>query len=254
MEQRGNNPFTRESGPAMQEPGSTLSMRVRIDDEAHPDTRPDEIVEYRWDRIIGAILVLVLLVAGVAGGGWYLMAPKPTPAPLFTPVPVIIPVDRPSPGKAVEPPPSVAALKEAPGQPTGDNAPASGTAQPEPPIIGATPARVRILSDKLVRARLTRDVADQEPAGTASALIPMNARGLIRVYLFTEMEGLKGQTIHHDWYLDDEHMARVTMRPRSERTTGSSSKFIDQHMRGNWRVEVTTDQGEQLARTEFGVR
>lgn len=236
----------------MQEPASTLSMRVSIDDEAHPDSRPDEIVEYRWDRIIGAILVLVLLLAGIAGGGWYLTAPQPTTAPLFAPVPVVVPVDRPDPAKAAEPTPTVVALDDVPGR--SSETPAPGEAKSRPPVVDATPSLVRILSDKLVRARLTRDVIDQEPVGTASALIPMNARGLIRVYLFTEMEGLKGATIHHDWYLDDQRMARVTIRPQGERIVASSSKFIDQHMRGDWRVEVTTDQGEPLARSEFGVR
>lgn len=249
MEQYGNDQSASEDGTVMQEPASTLSMRVRIDDEAHSAPRPDEIVEYRWDRIIGALLALVLLVAG---GGWYLMAPQPTPAPLFTPVPVIIPVDRPSPGKAIEPPATVVALEDAPGR--ASETPAPEETKSRPPIVGATPSRVSILSDKLERARLTRDVVDREPVGTAPALIPMNARGLIRVYLFTEMAGLKGATIHHDWYLEGQRMARVTIRPQSERIVASSSKFIDQHMRGDWRVEVITDQGEQLARTEFGVR
>ncbi|TDT40191.1 hypothetical protein DES49_1955 [Halospina denitrificans] len=228
-------------------------MRVYIDD-THHDHQAEEIIEYRWDRIIGAMLALVLLLAGTVGG-WYLMRPSPTPAPLFTPVPVIVPVDRPEPEKAAEAaPPTVVALEESPGHTGDDSKPASKGVQSQPSIVGATLSRVQILSEALVRARLTRDVVNREPVGTASALIPMNAGGLIRVYLFTEMDGLKGQTIHHDWYLNDQRMARVTMRPQGERIAASSSKYIDQNMRGAWRVEVTTEQGEPLARSEFEVR
>jgi|AntDeeMinimDraft_6_1070357.scaffolds.fasta_scaffold00909_2 Protein of unknown function (DUF2914). len=226
-------------------------MRVNIDDDTHHDQRPEEIIEYRWDRIISALLALVLLLAG----GWYALAPSPTPAPLFSPVRVIVPVDRPDPGKAVEAgPPTVVAIKGAPGATSDDGEPVSEAAQSQLTIVGATPSRVEILSDKLVRARLTRNVVNREPVGVAPALIPMNARGLIRVFLFTELDGLKGQMIHHDWYLNNQRMARVTMRPQGERITASSSKYIDQHMRGDWRVEVITDQGEPLARSEFEVR
>lgn len=123
-----------------------------------------------------------------------------------------------------------------------------------PTTASAAAAEVRILSEHLSRVQLTSGLLDKEPVDQAPALMPMNTDGLIKVYLFTRIEGLKGQTVFHDWYLGDERMARVSIDTLTDQMRASSSKYIDQHMLGKWTVMVRTAEGELLARGEFEVR
>ncbi|WP_373284933.1 DUF2914 domain-containing protein [Marinobacter halophilus] len=76
----------------------------------------------------------------------------------------------------------------------------------------------------------------------------MDSDGLIRIYLFTEIQGMKGQLHFHDWYLENERVARVEIRPSVDPMRASSAKYIDRHMLGDWRVEVVTEEGELLAK------
>lgn len=138
--------------------------------------------------------------------------------------------------------------------PTNNAEDQSGTAS-EQAAAGSTPALadVTIESDHLKRAVLSRKLQDKEPAGELPAEVTMNNEGIIRVYFFNELENLKGQTVFHDWYRDDERVARVTMRPRGNSLRASSAKYINRNMLGQWRVEATTKSGDRLGSGHFNV-
>ncbi len=110
-----------------------------------------------------------------------------------------------------------------------------------------------IESNRIARAQLTHGVNKSEPVDRLGNVVSMNADKLIRVYLFTGMEGLKGETLYHDWYLSGKKMARVKIKVRSNQTSASSSKFIDQYMMGDWKVQVTTSRGDELVSARFNV-
>ncbi|MCG8517261.1 MAG: DUF2914 domain-containing protein [Pseudomonadales bacterium] len=95
---------------------------------------------------------------------------------------------------------------------------------------------------------------NKEPTEAIPAVLPMNADGLMRVYLFTETRNLNGQLHFHDWYREGERVARVRIMPFSDAMRASSGKFINGDMTGQWRVEVVTEAGEALAEAEFEVR
>lgn len=128
-------------------------------------------------------------------------------------------------------------------------APAAGVS--EPPREDA--ASVKLLSDHVIRAQLSTGLEEKEPIDEIPNVLTIASDGLIRIYLFTEIRGMEGQLHFHDWYLEDERVARVEIRPSVDSMRASSAKYIDRHMVGDWRVEVVTEEGELLAKGEFSV-
>ena len=112
---------------------------------------------------------------------------------------------------------------------------------------------ISIESAHMVRAQLTYNLKKGNPVERLGDVISMNDDALIKLYLFTDMAGLKGETLYHDWYLADKRMARVKINVRSNSVSASSSKFIDKHMTGDWRVKVTNSKGDALVSAVFNV-
>ncbi len=128
-------------------------------------------------------------------------------------------------------------------------APAAGESEPS----REDAASIELLSDHIIRAQLTTGLEEKEPIDEIPNVLTMDSDGLIRIYLFTEIQGMEGQLHFHDWYLEDERVARVEIRPSVDPMRASSAKYIDRHMVGDWRVEVVTEEGELLAKGEFSV-
>ncbi|MBW4934293.1 DUF2914 domain-containing protein [Marinobacter sp. F4206] len=128
-------------------------------------------------------------------------------------------------------------------------APAAGESEPPPEDA----ASIKILSDHLIRAQLSTGLAEKEPIDEIPNVLTMDSDGLIRIYLFTEIQGMEDQLHFHDWYLEDERVARVEIKPSVDPMRASSAKYIDRHMLGDWRVEVITAEGELLATGAFSI-
>ena len=77
--------------------------------------------------------------------------------------------------------------------------------------------------------------------------------GLIKVMLHTEMHGLAGIRLYHEWSLDGKRQARVRVPVNTAKQTSYSSKFIDKHMLGLWQVKVLDDAGEAYVLADFEV-
>lgn len=128
-------------------------------------------------------------------------------------------------------------------------APAAGVSEPSREEV----ASIKLLSDHVIRAQLSTGLEQKEPIDEIPNVLTMDSDGLIRIYLFTEIQGMEGQLHFHDWYLEDERVARVEIRPSADPMRASSAKYIDRNMVGDWRVEVVTEEGELLAEGEFSV-
>lgn len=125
--------------------------------------------------------------------------------------------------------------------------------EPRKDITAAFVDPVVIHDDRIARAQITHQIINREPVEKLGHTIAMSEAGIIRVYLFTEMQNLKGETVYHDWYLGDKRMARVTLNVRYDRTRASSSKYINRQMAGDWRVMVTNRAGDLLVSAQFNV-
>jgi cytoskeletal protein RodZ len=149
------------------------------------------------------------------------------------------------------PPPLASQVSEPESSIDPGSLPAPAAGESEPPREDT--ASIELLSDHIIRAQLSTGLEEKEPIDEIPNVLTMNSDGLIRIYLFTEIQGMEGQLHFHDWYLEDERVARVEIRPSVDPMRASSAKYIDRHMVGDWRVEVVTEEGELLAKGEFSV-
>ncbi|WP_156182737.1 DUF2914 domain-containing protein [Marinobacter subterrani] len=247
---------------------------------------PEEIVVYLWGRIFAALFVLILVVGGIIWGALEIFGTgeqnealaenqgveAPSLPSVFVdqpasaePASIQLPqtasreqsesgVDAVMPDQTnsvqtevVETP--VAVSETASVEPASLPAPAAGESEPS----REDAASIELLSDHIIRAQLSTGLEEKEPIDEIPNVLTMNSDGLIRIYLFTEIQGMEGQLHFHDWYLEDERVARVEIRPSVDPMRASSAKYIDRHMVGDWRVEVVTEEGELLAKGEFSV-
>ncbi|MDL0431747.1 DUF2914 domain-containing protein [Marinobacter sp. TBZ242] len=237
---------------------------------------PEEVVVYLWGRIFAALFVLILVVGGIIWGALEIFGTGEQKEALAENQEVESPslpsvyVDQPESAEpaAIQLPKTSSqetsesgANADMPDQtnsvqtemaetPAAVSETASGAASPD---SGADPASIKLLSDHVIRAQLSTGLEEKEPIDEIPNVLTMHSDGLIRIYLFTEIQGMEGQLHFHDWYLEDERVARVEIRPSVDPMRASSAKYIDRHMVGDWRVEVVTEEGELLAKGEFSV-
>lgn len=249
----------------MSQPSNKLSIQVKLK-PLPPAHEPSQgRVAIHWGRLLGALGV----IGGLIGAAFWFFSQPPSEAPspaqksqlealpamLTAPVAVTPPPEsRLPPAEALVPADRDLALSE----------PISVESLPEPTEVAPeqqevsepmpAEATVRLLSEHVTHAQLSRGIEARQPTDIAPAVIDMGDETLIIVYLFTDLNQLRGTTLHYDWYLEGKRKARVAVRPRLDDMTVHSSKYIDAFMRGNWLVKVQTAAGELLAQGEFEVR
>lgn len=121
--------------------------------------------------------------------------------------------------------------------------------------VAQTPTSViTSLHPGILNARLASDVdARRQPIDELGYEVSMDEAGLIKVILHTEMQGIAGVTLFHEWFQGDERRARVRIPVNKASQSSFSSKYIDKHMLGDWSIEVRDDQGELYAMANFTV-
>lgn len=247
---------------------TSKKLRVGPLPEQTDDYSQYEETVIRWDRI-GLLGGVALLVVG-ALGSWVWQgreAPKDTPvlaasSPAATPQQVVGLVDAPEPEPREPPVLQVEALQSLPATAAGKGAAQAADATSEPvegvvtePAVerAALHSPVSRLHQGLRRAELTMQMHKGEPGAPSGPRIAMTDAGIIKVILFTEMEGLRGTVLHHDWYRGDKRMARVRIPVNGDLQQSHSSKFINRQMLGDWRVTVSDEQGQLYAEANFEV-
>ncbi len=72
-----------------------------------------------------------------------------------------------------------------------------------------------------------------------------------KIYLFSDLRGLVGQTVTHRWSYKGETMAEVAFEVRGPRWRVWSSKNLRLNWVGDWTVEVVSQDGEVFASETF---
>ena len=98
-----------------------------------------------------------------------------------------------------------------------------------------------------VVAQFTTGIEDREPVDQ----ITFVKSGVEKVYFFTDLRGLNGQTIQHRWVHAGEMKAAVFFEVRGPRWRVWSSKELLPDWIGDWTVEIVTSEGEVLAAETF---
>jgi hypothetical protein len=106
-------------------------------------------------------------------------------------------------------------------------------------------------SRHVARAQFTNGIRKLEPTDHLEPVIAANKEGLKRLYFFTELRGLKGQSVTHRWVHEGKTVASVRIDVGSNRWRAYSSKFLEPDKTGQWKVLVTDDNGETLQTARF---
>ncbi|MCX7110430.1 MAG: DUF2914 domain-containing protein [Proteobacteria bacterium] len=235
-------------------------LRIRVVNAQSLDrkesSKPKVIVEYHWNRIFAASLIIVALLAGLIWGGVHLFERSQDKPPVLIeqaaqPAETISPTHADSVPEPSKPKDSAKAVT---GTQTESVAFPLAQASSKSVAESSDDLAVAILSGNIKRVQLTSGVKDGAPVDSIGQTIPMNAKGLIRVYLFMETEGLKGKVLFHDWYWKGKRIAHARIPIKRDANIAASSKFIDRIMMGPWEVKVVDASSRVLAKAAFAVQ
>lgn len=121
-----------------------------------------------------------------------------------------------------------------------------------PPSTPITPT-VTQAAQQVVRARLTHKIAKNEPGSPISLPLKINRKEAIGVYYFAELKGMKGQTVYHEWLLNDNTVSRKKVNISSDPWRTSSKQAITYTMNNDWKVRIVDDSGKVLTEKTFNL-
>ena len=96
-------------------------------------------------------------------------------------------------------------------------------------------------------AEFAIDVIDRTPINIVEEL----DNSLGKIYFFTNLRNLQGQTVIHRWIYNDKVMASISFDVKGPRWRVWSSKNLWHTWTGKWIVEVVADNSELLYEKEF---
>lgn len=112
----------------------------------------------------------------------------------------------------------------------------SATAPAEAPITGT-----------VAREAITSDVENHEPVDKLSSVTTDTSK----VYFFTELRDMEGQTVTHRWEYNGKVMAEVPFEVGGPRWRVYSSKNLLPDWTGDWKVSVVASNGATLDSDSF---
>ena len=104
---------------------------------------------------------------------------------------------------------------------------------------------------EVIRGVICRDVIDREPVDGGTQFAP----SVGKLYCFTQITGAQGPTeVFHVWYFAETERARVSLSVNGSSWRTYSSKIIQPHEIGDWRVDVLDPEGKVLETLLFEIR
>lgn len=103
------------------------------------------------------------------------------------------------------------------------------------------------IKGSVARASFASDIQDREPADSLKQLENSNDK----IYYFTELRDMAGQTITHRWEHNGKVMAEVPFEIGGNRWRIFSSKTLDPSWTGEWKASVVSASGETLSVNTF---
>lgn len=112
------------------------------------------------------------------------------------------------------------------------------------PVAPAPPVLAR---GSVQRSAFTTAIVNREPVDDVHTL----PNSVHKVYYFTALRGLQGQTVTHRWAYQGKIMAEVHFKVRGSRWRVWSSKNLEPGWTGQWKVSVVNGSGQVIAEDEF---
>lgn len=117
---------------------------------------------------------------------------------------------------------------------------------PEPPA--------NTLAEKVSRAQFTTGIQRREPIDRVEDVVYADGNGPERLYYFTELQDMKGETVTHRWEHEGKVVAEVRFKVAGDRWRVNSSKYLPPSMTGRWQVVVTDSRGQSMTTDRFVYR
>ena len=118
----------------------------------------------------------------------------------------------------------------------------------------STTQLMHVLPPFLQRAQLSLGINNREPQNRLPAQITLSELPESRLFMFTELSGKAGETIHHRWKYEEQLIADIPIKVGADRWRCYSSKHLNKNYLGNWVVEITDDQGKVLYTQAFKLK
>jgi len=101
-------------------------------------------------------------------------------------------------------------------------------------------------SPRVRRALLTTRVLDKEPVNEAPQTLRVKPNKPVTVYYFTELRGMNGKTVYHEWLRDGVQLAKEPLLVSADRWRVTTHRTLDAPANGNWTVRLVDDNGNLL--------
>jgi len=112
------------------------------------------------------------------------------------------------------------------------------------------PAPKSAVDLEITRAAICRQVVEREPVDAGISFEPP----VEKLYCFTHITGAQDATeIYHVWYFVESERAVVKLQVKSSSWRTCSSKIIQPHEIGDWRVDVLGPEGDMLKSVHFKI-
>ncbi len=106
---------------------------------------------------------------------------------------------------------------------------------------------VEVVIPPTVLAQFTTAVENREPIDQ----ITFVQNKVEKVFFFSDLRGLAGQTVQHRWIYDGKTVAEVSFKVRGPRWRVWSSKDLMPDWIGDWTVEIVVADGSVIAAETF---
>ncbi|MCF6323750.1 MAG: DUF2914 domain-containing protein [Gammaproteobacteria bacterium] len=102
-------------------------------------------------------------------------------------------------------------------------------------------------TSEVARAQFTSAIEAREPVDKVNVL----SNDVNKIYFFSDLRNLQGQTVTHRWLLADKVMAEVSFNVGGPRWRVNSSKALQTGWVGDWTVAVVDGTGSVIAEYTF---
>jgi len=102
-------------------------------------------------------------------------------------------------------------------------------------------------SEHVARALFTSEVQNREPTDTITSL----SNDKNKIYFYSELTGLGGQTVTHRWEYQGKTMGEVKFDVGGPRWRVWSSKTLLPQWTGEWRVSIIDGSGNKVGEETF---
>lgn len=105
----------------------------------------------------------------------------------------------------------------------------------------------RVNQGTVARSAVTDAIENREPVGKLADVTTVTEK----LYYFTELRDMEGETVTHRWEFNGQTMAEVAFPVRGQRWRIYSSKNLSPDWTGEWRVSVVDVAGKTLHTDTF---